>query len=88
MILWELQHRLVVVDLDKEVLEEIVRKEWMLRRMLKLNENCTRVRFEKGARELVSTDMSDLWKTFKDDVLKACDEVCGKKKSWRNRGDM
>ena len=30
----------------------------------------------------------DLWKTFKDGVLKACDKVCGKMKSRRNRGDM
>ena len=49
------------------------------RRMLKLNENRARVRPEK------STDAPDLWKTFKDGVLKACDEVCGKKKSWIDR---
>ena len=47
--------------------------------MLKLNENRARVRPEK------STDAPDLWKTFKDGVLKACDEVCGKKKSWIDR---
>ena len=29
-----------------------------------------------------------MWETFKDGVLKACDEVCGKKKSRRDRGDM
>ena len=32
--------------------------------------------FEKRAKELGSTDAYDLWKTFKDVVLKACDEVC------------
>ena len=36
----------------------------------------------------MKTDASDLWKTFKDGVLKACDEVCGKKKSRRDLGDM
>ena len=36
-------------------------------------------RFEKIVKELVRTDVPDLWKTFKDGVLKACDEVCGKK---------
>ena len=46
------------------------------------------LRFEKTVKELVSTDAPDLWKTFKDGVLKACDEVCGKKKSRRHRGDM
>ena len=29
-----------------------------------------------------------MWKTFKDGILKACDEVCGKKKSRRDRGHM
>ena len=81
---WELQHRLVVVDLDKKV----VRKEWIIRRKIwKLNENRTRVRFEKRVKELVSTDVPDLWKTFRDGVLKACDELCGKK-SRRDQGDM
>ena len=42
----------------------------------------------KKAKELVSTDTPDLWKTFKDDVQKARDEVCGKKMSRRDRGDM
>ena len=36
----------------------------------------------------MSTDAPDLWKTFKDGVLKAFDEVCGKKKSRRDQGDM
>ena len=53
-----------------------------------MNEIRTRVRFEKRVKELVSTDAPDLWKTFKDGVLKACDEVYGKKKSRRNRRDM
>ena len=82
---WELQHRMMVVDLDKKV----VRKERIIRRKIwKLNENQTRVRFEKRVKELVSTDAPDLWKTFRDGVLKACDELCGKKKSRRDQGDM
>ena len=32
--------------------------------------------------------MPDLWITFKDGVLKACDKMCGTKKSRRDRGDM
>ena len=86
---WELQHRMVVVDLDKKVLKWVVRKERIIRRKIwKLNENRTRVRFEKRVKELVSTDAPDLWKTFRDGVLKACDELCGKKKSRRDQGDM
>ena len=47
----ELQHRLVVVDLNKKVLKKIVRRQRILRRkILKLNENRTRVRFEKDKR--------------------------------------
>ena len=69
---WELQHRMVVVDLDKKVLKKIMRKERIIRRKIwKLNENRTRVRFENREKELVSTDAPDLWKTFKDGVLKA-----------------
>ena len=37
---WELQHRLVVVDLDKKVLKQVVRKQQIIRRKIwKLNEN-------------------------------------------------
>ena len=53
-----------------------------------MNENRIRERFEKRVRKLASTDAPDLWKTFKDGVLKACDELRGKKKSRRDRGDM
>ena len=86
---WELHHRLVVIDLNKKVLKKVVRKERIIRKKIwKLNENQTRVRFEKRVKELLSTDVPDLWKTFKDVVLKACDELCGKKKSRRDQGDM
>ena len=36
----------------------------------------------------MSTDASDLWKTFKDGLLKASNEVCGKKKSRRDQENM
>ena len=60
----------------------------MRRKIWKLKENRIRVRFENRVKELISTDAPDLWKTFKVGVLKACDEVCEKKKFRRNRGDM
>ena len=67
---------MVVIDLDKKVLKKGVRKERIIRRKIwKLNENRTRVRFEKRVKELVSTDAPDLWKTFRDGVLKACDKL-------------
>ena len=77
---WELQHRLVVVDLDKK----IVRKQRIIRRKVwKSNENRTKKKSKRTSKHRAP----DLWKTFKDDVLKACNEVCGKK-SRRDRGDM
>ena len=53
-----------------------------------MNQNQTRVRFKKKKKKLVSTDVPNLWKTFKDVVLKACDEMSKKNKSRRDRGDM
>ena len=50
---WKLQHKLVI-DLNKQILKKIVKKEWIIKRMLKLNENHTRVIFEKRVRELVT----------------------------------
>ena len=51
MIPWELQHRLVVVDLDKKVLSKVVRKQRIIRRKIwKLNENRTSVRLEKKSK--------------------------------------
>ena len=36
---------------------------------------------------MVSTNASDLWKCFKEGVLKACNKVCGKKKGRRDQRD-
>ena len=45
---WKLQHRMVVVDLYKKILKWVVRKQRIIQRKIwKLNENQTRVRFEK-----------------------------------------
>ena len=56
-----------------------MRKQRIIRKIRRPNENRTRVRFEKRVKELVNTDAPDLWKTFKNGVLKVCDEVAGKK---------
>ena len=48
-----------------------MRKQRIIRRKIwRLNENQTRVRLEKRVKELVSTDVLDLWKTFTDGILK------------------
>ena len=66
----------------------MVRKEVFRRRKVwKLKEDDTRARFKGRVRELVSVDAPDVWKSFKEGVLRACDEVCGKSKGRRDRGD-
>ena len=84
----ELQHRLVVTDLVKKKVKKVVRKETIERRKVwKLKEDDTRARFKGRVGELVSADARDLCKCLKERVLKACDEVCGKKKGRRDQGD-
>ena len=84
----ELQHRSVVTDLVKKKVKKVARKEAIERRKVwKLKEDDTRARFEGREGELVSADAPDLWKCFKEGMLKACDEVCGKKKGSRDQGD-
>uniref|UniRef100_A0A0L8HPX6 Uncharacterized protein n=1 Tax=Octopus bimaculoides TaxID=37653 RepID=A0A0L8HPX6_OCTBM len=81
----ELQHRLVVADLDKKKVKKCMRKGTVeSRKVWKLKEEETRARFE----ELVSIDAMDLWNSFKKGVLKVCDEVCGRMKDRRDQGDM
>ena len=70
-ILGELQHRLVVVDLVKKKVKKVVRKEAFERRKVwKLK------------------DAPDLWKCFREGMLKAFDEVCRKTKGRRDQGDI
>ena len=43
-------------------------------------------KFERRVEELVDVEAAYLWESFRDVVLKACDELCGKKKvkkEWR-----
>lgn len=84
----ELQHRLVVVDVDKRKVKKVVRKVALERRNVwKLKEEETRKKFEARVGELVETDASDLWGCYKEGLLQACDEICGKKKGRRDRRD-
>ena len=63
----------MVLDLDVNVQNTIVPKEQIIERMWKLNDNRTKTRLKKV--KLVSTDMIDLWKTFKGGIPNACDCV-------------
>ena len=45
------------------------------------------MRFEEKVTKLVDVGVPNLWGHFKDGVLVACDEVCGKKSGRRSKGD-
>ena len=47
--------------------------------MWKLKDSETRRRWKERVTELVNIEAEDLWKSFENGVLQACDEVCGKK---------
>ena len=53
------------------------------RRVSKLKENNMKTKFQERVRELVDVDAPNLWNSFKNSMLQACDEVCGKKKGVR-----
>ena len=46
-----------------------------------------KTKFQERVKKLVDVDTHNLWNTFKNSTLQACDEVCGKKKCRRNHGD-
>ena len=52
-----------------------------------MREDDSRARFKGRVRELVSVDAPDLWQNFKEGILRACDEVCGKRKGRRDQGN-
>ena len=76
------------VVLVKKKVKKVARKEaFERRRVWKLKEDDTRARFEERVGELVSADAPDLWKCFREGMLKAFDEVCGKTKGKSGQGD-
>ena len=84
----ELQHRLLVTDIDKSKLKKAVKnKQTIKRRVWKLKENNMKTRFQERVKELANIDVPNLWNTFKNCMLQACDEVCEKKTGLWNHGD-
>ena len=53
----------------------------------KLKERETQEKFETRVEELVDVETANLWESFRDGVLTACDELCGKKKVRKNGGN-
>ena len=43
--------------------------------------------FERRVVELVDAKVVDLWESYKNGVLKACDDLCGKTKGRRDQGN-
>ena len=57
---WELQHRLVVADIEKKKLKKIVKNEQTFRRIWKLKENNVKTKFQERVRKLVDVDAPNL----------------------------
>ena len=84
----ELQHRLVVVDVEERKLKKSVKKSKRVRwRVWKLQEKEIKKDFEGRVVELVDAEAVDLWESYKNGVLKACDDLCGKTKGRRDQGN-
>ena len=78
----------MVTDIRKNRLKKVVTNEQTFRRKVwKLKENNMKTRFQERVMELVDVDAPNLWNTFKNSMLQACDEVCGKKKGRKNHGN-
>ena len=81
----ELQHRLVVVDVEEQKLKKSVKKSKRVRwKVWKPKEKELKEKFEERVVELVDTDSMNLWGSYMNEVLQACEELCGKTKG---RGD-
>ena len=87
-ILGELQHGLVIADIDKKKIRKVVRKTCAERRKIRLLKDVkSRKQFKKKVIELVDVGVPNLWRHFKDGGLEACGEVCWKKRWGRSKGD-
>ena len=74
----ELQHGILVADVDGRKLKRPGMKnknQLTRRRVWKLKEIEVGNDFKQRLEELVDMHSPDMWKTFKDGVLKACDEL-------------
>ena len=84
----EFQHVFVIADIDKRKIRKVVRDTCIERREITwLKDVKIRKRFEEKVTKLVDVGALNLWGRFKDGILMACDEVCGKKRGRRSKGD-
>ena len=67
-------------------LKKSVKKSKRVRwRVWKLQEKEIKEEFERRVVELVDAEAVDLWESYKNGVLKACDDLCGKTKGRRDQ---
>ena len=87
------KRRLKKIEKNKQTIRRSFLKTWkksspylkfIKRGVWKLKENNIKTRFQKRVKELVDVDAPNLWNTFKNSMLQACDKVCGKKKGRKN----
>ena len=84
----EFQHALVRADMHETKIRKVVRKLCAERRKISLLKDVEiRKRFEEKVIKLVEDGAPNLWRYFKDGVLKACGEVSGKKRGRTSKGD-
>ena len=79
----EFQHALVVADIDGKKMKNVLRKTCTEISFLK--DVKIRMRFNKNVIKLDDVVTPHLWGHFKNGVLKAFSEVCGKKMGRRNK---
>ena len=84
----EFQHALVIADIEKRKIRKVMRNTCAERRKITLLiDGKIRKRFEEKVIKLVDVVAPNWWGHFNDGVLKACDEVCQKKRGRRRKGD-
>ena len=75
----------MVGDVEEEKLKKSVKKSKRVR--WKLKEKEIKQKSEERVGELMDTDSMDLWGSYKNGVLQACDELCRKTKVRGSRGN-
>ena len=84
----EFQNALVIADIDKKKIRKEVIKTCADRLKISLLKDVKiKKRFEEKVITLVDDRAPNLWRHFKNGVLKAYDEECWKKRGRRSKGD-
>ena len=74
--------------MEERKLKKSVKKSKRVRwRVWKLQEKDIKEEFERRVVELVDAEAVDLLESYKNGVLKACDDLCGKTKGRRDHGN-